>query len=51
MRRSFKLPPNVKSDEIKAKLLDGILSITIPKEEHHDDQEEHHIKKKFVHID
>lgn len=51
MRRSFKLPDNIKSDEIKAKLLDGILSITIPKEEHHHDQEEHHAKKKIVHID
>ena len=50
MRRSFKLPNNVKADEIKAKLLDGILSITIPKEDHQD-QEEHHAKKKFVHIE
>lgn len=48
VKRSFKLPENIKPDDIKASLKDGILSIDIPKSS---EDEDHLKKKKLIHID
>jgi HSP20 family protein len=48
VRRSFRLPENVEAENIKAKLNDGILSLTIPKSK---DDEFHAKKKKMIQIE
>ncbi|GLT81315.1 hypothetical protein SLA2020_527060 [Shorea laevis] len=34
LQGSFRLPENVKVDEIKASMHDGVLIVTVPKDEH-----------------
>ena len=48
VRRSFRLPENVQAEDIKAKLRDGILSITIPKSK---DDSFHAKNKKMIPIE
>ena len=48
VKRSFKLPENIKPDDIRARLKDGILYVEIPKST---EDEDHLKKKKSIHID
>ncbi|GKV37857.1 hypothetical protein SLEP1_g45829 [Rubroshorea leprosula] len=39
--REFRLPENVKVDEIKASMHDGVLTVTVPKDEHKKKTKQH----------
>ncbi|KAI3414927.1 SHSP domain-containing protein, partial [Psidium guajava] len=50
VHRQFRLPDNAKVEEIRASMRDGVLTLTVPKDEHKKKKQQQQLKHKAVEI-